>query len=387
MVDDLTVWQSVTGDAPLMALAQSVDPGDVAGVASLRKRYPAGAVSIALELVRAREKAVVKFGERGRALIADVAGVEQASGGAVAAYKAGRVRAALGDHAYVADLCCGIGGDSMALVDAGLGVVSVDREAVRAWMARQNTAGRSDAVCADVACLSLGGVALHIDPARRDESVKRRAWRIEDYQPGPAVIGRLISASLAAAVKLSPGIEVDALPWPGEVEFISERGRLVQAVLWAGRFASAQRRATHVDHTGTAHTLAGEADHPPIDAARRYLYAFDASVERAQLMGRLCEKVDAPAIHPRLGLLSSERLIDSPWLTGFELIERLPWRPRRVKQWLAAHDGGLVEVKTRGKACDPDREQHQLRGDGGTTYTVFVLRFDTKVEALIAKRL
>jgi len=106
----------------------------------------------------------------------------------------------------------------------------------------------------------------------------------------------------------------------------------------------------------------------------------------AALMQRAAT-LDAPMVHPKLGLLTSDRVIDSPWVTGFELIERQPWRPKRVRQWLAAHDAGLIEVKTRGKACDPDKEQQRLRGAGDTPYTVFVLRFDTKVQALITKRI
>ena len=179
---------------------------------------------------------------------------------------------------------------------------------------------------------------------------------------------------------------MQARPWAGELEDISDHGRLVQAVLWCGRFANEERAATLIDDTAI-HRIRGAPSSPRFTKAGRYLYTFDASVERAGLIGQLSTMLDAPAIHPKLGLLTSEQVIDSPWVTGFELIERLPWRPKRVKQWLSAHDGGLVEVKTRGKACDPDSEQRRLRGNGATPYTVFILRFDTKVEALITRRL
>lgn len=391
MSRDVQLWKKVVGDTRLLERAAAVDAGDVAAVASLRKAYPADAVAVALELTAARAKAATKFSERARDLVADVPGVEQASGAGVAAYKAQRMREALGAGARVVDACCGIGGDSMALAQAGLGVTAVDRDPLRAWMAGRNGWGADaiDAVCADVAELTLSGVALHIDPARREEAAGRRAWRLDDYRPGPAVIAGLIAAASTAAVKLSPGVDVDALDEalpPGEVEFISERGRLVQAVLWTGGFHTAERRATLLADD-KAHTLAGASTSMPIGEAGRYVFAIDPSVERAGLLGRLCEHVGAPMLHPSLGLLTADHPIDSPWLIGFELIERLPWRPKRVKQWLARHDGGLVEVKTRGKACDPDQEQHRLRGKGATTYTVFVLRFGTKVQALICRRL
>jgi len=386
MSREIELWQSVVEDAALLERAVAVDPSDVTAVAALRRGASLDEVTVALELTQARAKAAVKFGEASAGMVADVQGVEQASGAAVGLYKASRINAALGQGTSVADLCCGIGGDSMALASTGRGVISVDRDPLRAWMAGRNTHHQAQAVCADVADLSLGGMAIHIDPARRSEATGKRFWRLDDYQPGPATIGKLIQQALAGAVKLSPGVDLDELPWPGEVEFISEGGRLVQVVLWSGAFAQVSRRATRIDHQGTHH-LSGEPLVPPIDLAQRYLYTFDAAVERADLIGHLSSLIDAPAIHPKLGLLTSDRVIESPWVTGFELIERLPWRPKRVKQWLATNDGGLVEVKTRGKACDPDPTQRQLRGDGGTAYTVFVLRFDTKVQALVTRRL
>ena len=136
-----------------MERSARVDSSDVSAITSLRRDYSAQAVSVALSLVEARRKAQRKFGERGRSLIADVAGVEQASGAAVAAYKARRFADLLGGGATIADLCCGIGGDAMALADVGLDVIAVDRDPLRAWMAGQNGGPRMQAVCSDVATL------------------------------------------------------------------------------------------------------------------------------------------------------------------------------------------------------------------------------------------
>lgn len=387
MLHDIETWQNVLANARLIERAAAIDAGDVSAVASLRRDYSAEQVSVALELAAARVKAVHKFGEeRGAGLVADVAGVEQASGSGVATYKAARFHEALGDGGQVVDVCCGIGGDSMAMASAGLDVMPVDREPVRLWMTQLNAGGLDQGLCADVSDAHFKGKALHLDPARRDEAAKRRSWKLADYQPGPEVIGRLIDEAPMAGLKLSPGIDADELSWPGELEFISHGGRLVQAVLWTGSLASSERRATLLVD-GQSHTLVGESQRPYVGEQGRYVYAVDPSVERACLLKQLSEKIDALMLHPMLGLFTSDRVIESPWLTGFELIERMPWRPKRVAQWLKDNDGGIAEVKTRGKACDPDREQRRLRGKGTIRYTVFVLRFDTKVEALIARRL
>ena len=386
MSREIDLWRVVANDACLIERAAAVDPADVAAITKLRRDYSADVVSVALSLVVARGKAAPKFGKLSERLIADVAGVEQASSADVAAYKADRIAQRLGGQAAVADLCCGIGGDSMALSLAGLSVIAVDRDPLRAWMTTRNSTQRTRGVCADVCGLEWGDLPIHLDPARRNEHSGKRSWRLADYQPGPEAIGALLDRSPAAAIKLSPGVDLESLPWPGEVEFISDRGRLVQAMLWCGGFAEHDRQATLIRGT-QRHQLRGTPTVPDYAPAQRYLYTFDASVERADLIGQLSAQLDAPVVHPRLGLLTSDRVIDSPWVVGFELVERLPWRPKRVKQWLGTNDGGLVEVKTRGKACDPDKEQQRLRGRGTTPYTVFVLRFDTKVQALIARRI
>jgi hypothetical protein len=386
MSREIELWRAVADDASLIEQAAAVDPTDVTAITKLRRDYPADVVSVALSLVAARCKAAAKFGDLSARLIADVAGVEQASSAAVAAYKAERIAKQLGEQAAIADLCCGIGGDSMALSSAGLSVIAVDRDPLRVWMAGRNSTQRTQGVCADVAQLELDGLPIHLDPARRNEQSGKRSWRLADYQPGPEVIGALIDRSPSAAIKLSPGIDLEALPWPGEVEFISDRGRLVQAMLWSGGFAEHDRQATLINGADRHH-LRGTPTMPSYAPAQRYVYTFDPAVERADLIGQLSSQLEAPVVHPRLGLLTSERLIESPWVVGFELIERMPWRPKRVKQWLSANDGGLVEVKTRGKSCDPDKEQQRLRDKGTTPYTVFVLRFDTKVQALITRRI
>lgn len=391
-------WEHVAGNAALLERASGLATGDITGLARLRSDFGDETSAIALELILARRKAAEKFGDAAETLIADVQGVEQASGQAVARYKSGRICSTLGTGARIVDLCCGIGGDTVSLCEAGLMVTAVDREPTRAWMARHNSALRADAVCMDAGdwcgtSIATGGCAIHLDPARRNEGTGRRAWKLDDLQPAPAVIAGLIAhaGEAGAAVKLSPGVDLQALDAlvgdaPYEVGFIAEHGRLVQAVLWTGKLRQAQRSATLITR-GQTHTLAGSPSHAPTGPMRRYLHAVHSAVERAGLIGLLSGEHDAPLIHPKLGLLTSDAPIDSPWLTGFELLAELPWRPKKVRQWLGAHDAGIIEVKTRGKAVDPDAAAKQLRGKGETPYTVFVLRWDVRVVALVCRRI
>ncbi|MBI1367041.1 MAG: hypothetical protein GC162_00155 [Planctomycetes bacterium] len=414
-------WPRLLDEPALIAAAGSCDDLTApAAVASLRKSWPAELVQAAIALTIARHKAAAKFDHADR-LVADPVGVEQATSIDVARHKARRFTEAGIDT--VVDLCCGIGGDALAFAES-MRVLLIDRDPARAWMARHNT--RQPAAVADVTTLKLDGLAFHIDPDRRLGG--RRAWRYEDCAPGPGFLNTL---SGDGAMKLSPGADLAQLP-RGEIEIISRAGTLVQTVVWTGRLARHDRTATlilpplppreglgegeshpsqscseselkhrdsleRISFTPTqpspskgegfrSITLHGSPGEPPLTEPARFLYTVDPAIERAALMPVLCGQLNLAAIHPALGLLTSDRVLESPWLRRFELIETQPWRPRKIKAWLVAHDAGVVEVKTRDKAVDPDVVARQMRGDGPEVFTLFVLRYDRKVVCLITRR-
>lgn len=378
--------QLIRDHAALIDAAVDVDPQDVAAVARLRKQPGADAqrVALTLQLAQARRAAASKFSGRHTSLLALPEAVEQASSLRVAQHKAKRFAETFGSGRAVADLCCGLGGDSMGLNLTGLKPFAVDTDPLRAWMASRNA--DCLAAAADATSLNLKDWPIHADPGRRD--ARGRVFRLADYQPGPEAWQHWAAQSPGLALKLSPAVDLDELAEvapPGEVECISEDGRLVQAVLWTGRLTKAARTATLLTRDQT-HTLVGAPALPGYSEPNDLLFTVDPSIERAGLIPLLATQTGLTSVHPKLGLLTGPDVIDSPWLTAFELVARLPWRPNKVRDWLHAHDGGLVEVKTRGKAVDPDAAQKQLRGSGSTRYTVFVLRLDRPVEAWVTRR-
>lgn len=379
-------WPALLQQNDLLAAAASCGEFDAAAISLLRKKWPADRVKLAIELTLARRKAADKFPDL-PGIVADVPGIEQASGADEAGHKARRFFEA--GFTQIFDLCCGIGGDAMAMASIA-DLTAVDLSEERLWMTRHNvklaTGRECKAIAADVTTLDLRGVPFHLDPQRRD-SAGRRAWKLEDYLPGPAFIADLLCRCPDGAIKLGPGVEMESLP-AGEVEVINRGGSLVQAVLWTGRLARASRSATLLEKNIT---LSGAVIPIPIPTAEpdRYVMAVDAAVERAGLIGRLCQELGLPAVHPALGLLTGSKPAASPWVTNFQLLARLPWHdpPKKARQWLAAHGAGIVEVKTRGKAADADFAARLLRGKGEERYTVFIHRLGRKVEAWITRRL
>ena len=167
MNEDPAILLTPPGQELLARLAAEPDGGSLAVAEHLRREYPAGLVATAMAQRELRLAAEVKF-SRAAEMLFTRAGYEQSSSEAIARYRAGR----LGHASRIADLCCGIGGDLIALAAAS-DVVAVDRDETHARLALHNAAvyGRAEhvtAVVADVRDVSLAGIdAVFIDPARR----------------------------------------------------------------------------------------------------------------------------------------------------------------------------------------------------------------------------
>src|SRR5450759_778327 len=98
-----------------LAAASALPPGDenfLANLAPMQKRYPTELAKAALETATLRAKAQSKF-SRAQAMYFTREALEQASGEAIARYRARRFAAV----PTALDLGCGIGGDSLALAE------------------------------------------------------------------------------------------------------------------------------------------------------------------------------------------------------------------------------------------------------------------------------
>lgn len=384
---DPAPWRRVVepAAAPLLLAAAAGDSTDVRHLARLRQSFEPALVAVAVELVRARKKAAGRLAGAEQ-LVLDVAGVEQATSDGVAVWKAARfARAGI---PRVVDLCAGVGGDARALARVAR-VVAVDRSPVRAWMSRRNTG--SPAVAADVTTLDFGDLPFHFDPQRRDDRTRRRAAGIADYRPGPAYLERLLARAPAGAVKLGPGVDPAAVPGVGvgELEFISERGSLVQAVLWHGDLAGAPGLCSATRLPEAVHVTGAPAPLPQWDASAEpsFLYVPDPALERARLTAIVATTHGLGELHPGLGLLAGARAVSDPWLEGFGVVARLPWREGKLRQVLQSLGGGPVTVRSRGGAVDAPAASRRLATAGSGEQIVFGLRLGRERVALVVDRL
>ncbi|CAM5567696.1 hypothetical protein SGRIM128S_05712 [Streptomyces griseomycini] len=246
-MNDLAPLLTPEGRA-LLDEVRDTDPAHELAVATrLRRDHPAELVSAALGQARLRQRAVAKFGaeDAGRMFFTPN-GVEQSTRASVAAYRARRFRE-LGVTS-VADLCCGIGGDAIALARAGIRVLAVDRDPLTAAAARANAdaLGLAELIEvreADVTEVDTAGCdAVFVDPARRGG--RGRIFDPEAYSPPLSwAVAAARTAPRAAALKVAPGIPHEAVPADAEAEWISDGGDVKEAVLWfgAGREAPSAR--------------------------------------------------------------------------------------------------------------------------------------------------
>ena len=114
------------------------------------------------------------------------------------------------------DLTCGLGCDAYALSRSFRRVVTVERDALLADIARYNFSllgcGNIEVVCADsaeyVERLSGRFDMVYIDPARRDTG--RRVFLLQDCSPDvTAMASRLVELSDRVVIKASPLFDVD----------------------------------------------------------------------------------------------------------------------------------------------------------------------------------
>jgi len=98
----------------------------------LRRHLPPARAAAVLAQTSLRRRAAAKF-SRAQGMLFTPEGLEQASGETVAAHSASRYSG----YGRVADLCCGVGGDTLALARHAL-VDAYDRDAVRLACAEHN---------------------------------------------------------------------------------------------------------------------------------------------------------------------------------------------------------------------------------------------------------
>jgi SAM-dependent methyltransferase len=374
-------------------LLESLPPIDskanvVRNVTALRKRgVSAEMTSVVLLQRRLRTIARAKFGEFADTMFFTENGLQQATRLAVAAHHAERFRGAHLNR--VADLGCGIGGDSLAFAGLGIAVTAVDRDEVTAAIATYNLAPFAECTvihgeAVDVDLTPFDG--LWFDPARRN-STKRLA-NPADWSPSLNWVFE-VAARIPSGIKLSPAIDHNLLPDNVEAQWVDDHGDTVECVVWTGALArSGIARSALVLTDGAPVELTGSTPSTdvPVGALGDYLYDPCGAVIRAQLLATLAGQLEAVTISPEIAYLSNQSGVETPFAQRFRVREVLPLDQRTIAQRMKELGIGTLEIKKRGVDIDPAQFRTKLKLSGRDSATLFLTRIGSGRGAILADR-
>jgi THUMP domain-like/RNA cap guanine-N2 methyltransferase len=376
---------------------------------SPRGSYPPDLVAAALTQQALRISARAKF-SRADEMLFTRAGLEQASSELAARHCAAR----FADARAMVDLCCGIGGDLVALA-VGRQVIAVDRDLTSMEFARHNAAvyGAADqvaAVCADVRHLVSAGAsrapasadasqapvgtdagrflagadAVFIDPARRGGGHRLRAGSSE---PPLDWCLSLTDQVPAVGIKAAPGLAHELAPAGWEIEFVAIGRGLKEALLWSPELATTRRRATVLPSglpRSAGHTLVS-APGPPVPVAPPGAFLLDPNpaVTRAGLVEELARELGAWKIDPMIAFLTADGPLHTPFARTLRLLESAPWNEKQFARRLRALHIGSADIRRRGLAGDVQQIHRRLGLQGDGSALIVLTRVNDKPWGLI----
>ncbi len=357
---------------------------------ALSRHFPYELAKAALVTAVLRREAAAKFPLAGQMYLTREA-FEQASSYEVSTYRAGRYQG----FPWRIDLGCSIGGDSLGLASQGR-VAGIDLDLLRLAMARENLkaygfAERASLMQADLTSplpirSTAGGAAAHtaifFDPARR--SGGRRAFSVQAYTPPLSILKSWLPVYPALGVKISPGVDLAELSeYEAEVEFISLRGELKEAVLWFGPLKTARRRATLLPGP---YSLTTELDHPlAVHEPRLFIYEPDPAVLRAGLVAELGSQLGADQMDADIAYLTADQSISTPFARLWKVLDWFPFSLKRLRTYLRGKGIGHLVVKKRGSPLEPEALIQSLRLTGEKEALIFLTHLRGRPIVLLAE--
>jgi hypothetical protein len=340
----------------------------VVGDIALARRCFGDRAAALVETVLLRRKARAKLADADDWLFTADA-LQQATATEVARHRARRLSGLV-----VHDVTCSIGAELAALRLTTAGLLGSDLDQVRLAMARHNVP--DVALCrADALRPITRDAVVLADPSRRRAG--RRRFDPRDYDP-PLDQLLAIYRDRDLVVKCSPGIDFDQLRrlgFIGEIELTSLAGDVREACLWSAGLAErgVARRATVLRGDGAVEQITDlESADCRVRDAGRWIVDPDGAVVRAGLVRHYAARHGLWQLDPNIAYLSGDGL--PAGVRGFEVIERMPFGERRLRQALAALDCGAVEILVRGVNVDPAQLRPRLRLGGSQQMSVVITR-------------
>jgi len=381
--------QSATGQALLDRIrADDPRPDTLAQTAArLRTEFPPDLVAAVLTVHELRTRARGKLGRADEWWLTRH-GLEQSTAEVIATWRARRYR----NLGSVADLCCGIGGDLIALAERSPNgkVLAVDRDPLHLALAEANARvhgvrERTTFREADVREVDLAEVdGVFIDPARRSGQDRLAVGQSE---PPLEWCIALVERVTHVGIKAAPGIPHHLVPAGWELEMIGIGFDLKEAVLWSPAIARTNASATVTVDDREYHLEPIPGEPVPVRApeAGEFLLDPNPAITRAGLVEDLARLTGSAKLDDRLAFLVNITAVDSPFARTLPIVASLPWNEKQIRARLRELDAGPVDVRRRGLAGDVDAIAKRLRGKGSRPLTVAMTRVQDRPWGLICE--
>lgn len=301
----------------------------------------------------------------------------------------------------MADVCCGIGGDSIALARRGA-LTAIERDELTAAMARINlaTAGADRFVveCRDASEVTMpSGTQFHVDPDRREQD--RRYSAPDHYSPSWNEVIEMVSDS-SAIIKLAPRANLDSMPlpschhrcWISLQRTVREQSLLCGELVADHRLQSASRSSVAIAADGTARTFVPEIDSGPPDVAthpQSVLVDPDPAIRAAGLTESFARCYDLSLVGGPSGFLTANHL-DQVAASAAEMAIVAPvlWSGpcdmKKIRKELRARNAKVTTAKVRGTDHDPAKILKPLKNTGEKPMTLWIGRGGDGVYAAIS---
>lgn len=296
----------------------------------------------------------------------------------------------------VFDLCCGLGGDAIALAKRGA-VIAVDSDAQLTKLTELNLnqiKGPKDweVWTSDVTTALIPmGASIHIDPDRRISD--SRTTQPDHCQPGWSDVCRIVSTSAAAIVKLAPAadVNIDQLP-PSHRCWISLQGRVREQSILCGQTMDragvkpGSRSALSLAGDGSASWYRPKTDAPEIDTAsepQKFLIDPDAAIRAAELTESFAADHGLSLLHLPSGFLTVQQL--DPSVSTMAITGEVIWSgvcdDRKLRRQFRTMNVFPQTIKVRGTDHDPNVLTKRYRKCGESPITLWIGRAGKRVFA------
>ena len=383
----------------------------------LRKQTTAARAAMVMEQAQLRIRGREKFAFADQMYFTR-RGFEQATGAELAVYKASR----FADCDRVADICCGLGGDLIALASrpgssgssSESTTVGVDSDDVTALFAARNLEvhlnGQQDSGIQQAKGrknwvqrttfekLNLSEFdGLHLDPDRRTE---RRTVHGNRFSPSLEEVYTITCPKQMISIKVAPATPVDDY-FPQQLyrEWIGDRRECKQQLLWSGGECA---RLCEMFGSRTATVVLGDQVHQfsvredqvdvragVVEQAQKYLYEPHATVLAARLTDAMAVQYGARRSASDIPYLFSEEPIEHPLLSGFRVVSVMPMDMKVIMKSLNKYDLGRLEIKRRGIDNITAAKFAKFKTKGSISATLILARVgkQDKRKAILAKRI